>query len=154
MARKTLNYTVIDEGRDKGKVFIITEMPHSKSEMWAMKVIMALIRGGFEVPDGYEQNGLAGLAQLGIKALAFIPFNEVEGLLAEMMDCIQFVPTPSKPHIVRPLFDGDIEEISTSVKLRKEWLSMQMGFLLAVAPSSGGPVEKSETYKTTKMSQK
>ena len=35
MARKTQTYTIDSGGRDKGKTFLITEMPATKAEDWA-----------------------------------------------------------------------------------------------------------------------
>ena len=51
MARTVSNYTVTDEGRDNGKVFVLTEMPASRAESWAMRALLALMAGGVEVPE-------------------------------------------------------------------------------------------------------
>ena len=50
MARSISNYTVQDEGRDNGKVFVLTEMPASRAESWAMRALLALMANGVEVP--------------------------------------------------------------------------------------------------------
>jgi hypothetical protein len=39
MARKSIDVTIPFEGRDKGKVFHIVEMPSLHSERWAMRAI-------------------------------------------------------------------------------------------------------------------
>jgi hypothetical protein len=140
MARSVVNYTVQDEGRDFGKVFVLTEMPASKAESWAMRALMALIGSGVEVPDGFERMGMAGMAEIGLKALSGLKWEVAEPLLDEMLECVQIMPDPSKPHVVRRLIDEDIEEIMTRVKLRAEVWKLHTGFLQAVAPSmSGGP---------------
>lgn len=142
MARNTANYTVQDEGRDQGKVFVLTELPASRAESWAMRALLALMASGVEVPEGFEHMGMAGMAEVGLRALSGLKWEVAEPLLAEMWDCIQFMPDPSKPHIVRKLFDEDIEEITTRVKLRAEAWKLHTGFLKAVAPSiSGGSPE-------------
>lgn len=142
MARNTANYTVQDEGRDQGKVFVLTELPASRAESWAMRALLALMASGVEVPEGFEHMGMAGMAEVGLRALSGLKWEVAEPLLAEMWDCIQFMPDPSKPHIVRKLFDEDIEEITTRVKLRAEVWKLHTGFLKAVAPSiSGGSPE-------------
>jgi hypothetical protein len=115
MARATLNYKVTDEGRDKDKVFVLTELPASKAESWAMRAILALMAGGVE-----------------------LKWEVAEPLLAEMWQCVQIMPDPSKTHIIRNLIEEDIEEIATRVKLRAEVWKLHTGFLKAVAPSISG----------------
>ena len=138
MARATLNYKVTDEGRDKDKVFVLTELPASKAESWAMRAILALMAGGVELPEGFDRMGMAGMAEVGIKALSGLKWEVAEPLLAEMWQCVQIMPDPSKSHIIRNLIEEDIEEIATRVKLRAEVWKLHTGFLKAVAPSISG----------------
>lgn len=138
MARNTANYTVTDEGRDQGKVFVLTEMPASRAESWAMRALLALMAGGVDVPPGFDRMGMAAMAEIGIKALAGLRWDVAEPLLAEMWSCVQFMPDSSKSHIVRSLIEEDIEEIATRVKLRAEVWKLHTGFLKAVAPSISG----------------
>lgn len=138
MARNTLNYTVTDEGRDKGKTFVLTEMPASRAEAWAMRAILALLANNVELPDGFDRLGMAGMAEVGIKALSGLKWDVAEPLLSEMWDCVQIMPDPSKPHVVRPLIEEDVEEITTRVKIRAEVWKLHTGFLKAVAPSISG----------------
>jgi hypothetical protein len=138
MARATLNYKVTDEGRDKDKVFVLTELPASKAESWAMRAILALMAGGVELPEGFDRMGMAGMAEVGIKALSGLKWEVAEPLLAEMWQCVQIMPDPSKTHIIRNLIEEDIEEIATRVKLRAEVWKLHTGFLKAVAPSISG----------------
>lgn len=142
MARNTINYTVTDDGRDKGKTFVLTEMPASKAEAWATRAILALLSNNVQLPDGFERMGMAGMAEVGIKALSGLTWDSVEPLLAEMWDCVQIMPDPSKPHVVRPLIEEDVEEIPTRVKIRAEVWKLHVGFLKAVAPLNfgGSPV--------------
>jgi hypothetical protein len=135
MARKTANVTIQDEGRDRGKVFVLTELPASKSESWAYRALLALIAGGVEVPPGFERMGMAGMAEMGIRALSSLKWEVAEPLLAEMWECVQIMPDPAKPQIVRNLIEEDIEEISTRIKLRAEVWALHADFLKAVAPS-------------------
>ena len=135
MARATANYTVTDEGRDNGKVFVLTEMPASKAESWAMRALLALMASGVEVPEGFDRMGMAAMAEVGIRALSGLKWEVAEPLLAEMMECVQVMPDPGKPHVVRKLIEEDIEEIATRVKLRAEVWKLHTGFLKAVAPS-------------------
>jgi len=135
MARTTANCTIQDEGRDHGKVFVLTELPASRAESWAMRALLALMASGVEVPEGFDRMGMAGMAEVGIRALSGLKWEVAEPLLAEMWSCVQIMPDPSKTHIVRNLIEEDIEEISTRVKIRAEVWKLHTGFLKAVAPS-------------------
>ena len=135
MARNTANYTVTDEGRDQGKVFVLTEMPASRAESWAMRALLALMAGGVEVPPGFDRMGMAAMAEMGIKALVGLKWEVAEPLLAEMWSCVQIMPDPSKPHVIRNLIEEDIEEITTRIKLRAEVWKLHTGFLKAVVHS-------------------
>lgn len=133
--RKTAQYTAT-EGRDKGKVFLLTEMSAAHAESWAMRALLALVGGNAALPDNFEELGMAGLAELGIKAVSGLKWEVAEPLLAEMFECVQFIPDPSKTHVVRAIFEGDIEEIMTRLTLRKEVWNLHMGFLQAVIHST------------------
>jgi hypothetical protein len=134
MARKTIDYTVVDEGRDKGKLFLLTEMPASHAESWAMRAILALMAGGVDLPEGFERLGMAGMAELGIKALSRLKWEDAEPLLTEMWQCVQIIPDPGKPQIVRRLIEEDIEEIATRINLRMEIWKLHVDFSKAAAP--------------------
>ena len=127
MARRKLEYSVT-EGRDKGKLFILTEMPASRAERWAMRAAMAAISAGVELPEGIEFQGMAGIAQAGITAFAKIPFDVAGPLLDEMFGCVQFVPDPTNRSIVRDLIEDDIEDVATRFKLRMELFKLHIGF--------------------------
>lgn len=135
MARTTLTYTVTDEGRDQGKTFVLTEMPSSRAEAWAMRALLALMGGGVDIPEGFERMGMAGMAEVGLRALSSLKWEVAEPLLSEMFECIQIMPDSSKPHVVRALIEQDIEEIRTRINLRLEVWKLHVGFLKAVAPS-------------------
>lgn len=146
MARSTVNYTVTDDGRDFGKVFVLTEMPASKAESWAMRALLALMASGVEVPEGFDRMGMAAMAEVGIRALSGLKWEVAEPLLAEMMECVQVMPDPGKPHVVRRLIEEDIEEVATRVKIRAEVWKLHTGFLKAAAPSisEGSPAAASK----------
>jgi hypothetical protein len=135
MARKTAMWPVTDEGRDNGKLFLITEMSAARAESWAMRVLLALMVGNTNVPEGFEELGMAGLAELGLKALSGLKWEVAEPLLGEMMDCIQIIPDPRKTHVVRLLIESDIEEVTTRFKLKAEVLKLHTDFFTSAAPS-------------------
>lgn len=128
MARKTLTYTVREEGRDQGKAFLITEMPASQAERFAIKGILALSQGGVTLPDDLAQRGWAGLAAVGIRAFAYLSYDDLAPLLDEMMGCVQCVPDPARPEITRALVDSDTEEVETRLRLRREVFELHVDF--------------------------
>lgn len=133
MARKELTITIEGEGRDKGKVFFIREMSAAQAEEWAMRCLMALIRGGVEVDEDFASAGLAGIAAMGLRALGKLDFSDAKPLLDEMMECVSIIPDASKPMVRRALIADDIEEVSTRLRLRKEVFELISGFSIAAS---------------------
>lgn len=152
MARKTLIYTVQDEGRDSGKVFLLTEMPSSKAERWAIRAFLAMAKGGIELPEGMEHQGFAGLAKVGLGLLLQIPYEMAEPLLDEMMECVQVIPNPSNRAVVRALIEDDIEEVATRIKIRKEVFGLHVNFSLAGAKSTSESVPAQESAASSTIS--
>ncbi|MEN2711426.1 hypothetical protein [Sphingomonas sp. VL_57B] len=152
MARKTKLVTIAAEGRDKGKCFLIREMPAMQSEKWAIRAILALGRADAEVEDAAVQGGamavLASLPMTVLMSLRRMNFEDAEPLLDEMMSCVAFVPDAAKTvpgtdqPFTRPLNtagdDGDIEEVATLLTLRSEVIEVHVGFSPAAALSSLG----------------
>lgn len=135
MSRRTKSVTITSPGRDTGKTFLLTEMPADAGEKWAYRAMLALSRGGFEVPPGVFENGMAGLAAIvpylvviGFRSLHGARWEELEVLLDEMMTCIKYQP----PLLGAPAQDlvagvnSQIEDIRTRVELRKEVLMLHV----------------------------
>lgn len=133
--RKTVEIPITDENRDKGKVFVITEKSSEEIESWGMRVLLALIGSNVNVPEGFAELGMAGLAEYGIRALASLKWPDAEPLLKEMFDGIQIRPDRTKSHIIRDMWSADIEEVSTRLKLRVEWWTLHTDFLQGVVGS-------------------
>jgi hypothetical protein len=136
MARKVTSLTVASEGRDKGKLFSITEMPASQAEEWALRALFLAMQSGVEIPDELASAGLAGLATIGIKALAKIPFDLAKPLFDQLMACVQIVPDRTNQQFTRGLIEDDIEEITTRLQLRKAALMLHIDFFISAAPST------------------
>lgn len=136
MGRKSIEVPITEENRDKGKVFVITEMSSAQAESWAMRALLALVGSNVNVPEGFAELGMAGLAEYGIRALASLKMADLEPLLAEMLQGIQIRPDRTKPHVIRDMWDADLEEVSTRLKLRAEWWGLHMDFLQGVVGST------------------
>ena len=134
MARKDLITTISLKGRDFGKTFHLQEMSAVRAEKWAMKVFLALARGGVEIPDDISSAGMAGIAAMGLKAMAGLSFEDAEPLLDEMFSCVRIIPDPKRPEVIRALIDDDIEEVVTRLQLRKEIIMLHTNFSTAVEP--------------------
>jgi hypothetical protein len=133
MARREKQITIEGEGRDKGKAFVITEMPATAAEKWAIRAFLAMGQSGVEIPDDLAQAGLMGVASMGVRALLGMPWALVEPLLDEMWACIAYIPDPGRPGttITGHLLDTQIEDVSTRLLLRQEVLDLHLGFSLA-----------------------
>ena len=94
----------IETGRDKGKSFVITEMPAAQADNWAMRC-------------------------LALSALGRIPPEVSLPLLDELLGCVQTVLTDSSR---RPLDVSlnDVEDFTTLFRLRKEVFQLHIDFLL------------------------
>lgn len=138
--RKTATITITDEGRDKGKVFLLREMPASRAEMWGIRAFMALAKSGIDIPDNVAQMGLAGIAMIGFKAVSGMSFDDAKPLLDELMTCVSIMPDPSQPAVTRALVEDDIEEIGTRLKLRAEVFKLHVDFskLAVLSTSASG----------------
>lgn len=140
MARKTATITIEAEGRDKGKVFVLTELSATEAEDWAARALFALMNSGVDVPDNLVDSGLAGIAAMGMGALQKIPYEAAKPLMDTMKRCIQV-----KLAVVRGLIEDDIEEVSTWLYLRKQVLLLHMDFSMAAAISTLGQAAASKT---------
>jgi hypothetical protein len=137
MARKEIDITITDEGRDKGKIFHIREMDADRAERWAARVLLAMAKGGVEIPEGFEDQGLLGVFVTGLNSLKNLTFPDAAELMDEMFTCISIRPDPrNAPDFLRhELLSDDIEEVATRVKLRAEVLNLHTGFSLAALKS-------------------
>ena len=132
MALKTKTL-VIENGRDKGKKFIIEEMPLLKADRWASRALIALSGAGLTVPDPKE--GILGVASIALSAFKNIPEETALSLMNELLDCVSITPEGGAPRKLDLSFDSEyIEDISTLWKLRYEALLLHIDFL-AVDPT-------------------
>lgn len=139
--RHTQRVVIEAAGRDKGKTFLITEMPADQAERWATRAMLLLANAGTKLPDGVLDAGMAGLATMAdvfvmslrtLQGLAYT--DELDSILAEMMGCVQFLPAEGIPP--QKLFSGEnsqIEEVRTRMQLRWEVLQIHTDFSLADA---------------------
>lgn len=148
--RKTKIVTIETENRDKGKTYLLTEMPAAQAEKWAARAFLALAKSGVEIPDDVAAAGLAGVAVSGLAALSRIDWRDAEPLLDEMMACVK-IQEKLLTRVLDPNAE-DIEEVATRLLLRKELLELHLGFSLAAKPSISPAPAAAKAAPITRMS--
>ena len=149
MARRTNKVTISEAGRDKGKTFLLTELPADQAERWAIRCLLAIANSGSKLPDDALEAGMAGLALtvrsfivVGLRSLQGMRYDDVGDLLDEMLGCIQYCPPGGLPP--QKLFEGEncqIEEVATRLTLRWEVLQLHINFSLAEGALSMGAAQ-------------
>jgi len=130
MARRRDRVVIEREGRDKGKVFWITEMAATDAEYWAGRLLTMFAAGNTNVPPGFFQMGFEGCAAwIAVHGIGGIDWTVCKPLLDEMMACVTYQPNPERSNIVRQLIiNDDIEELTTLMTLREAWFDTHLGF--------------------------
>jgi len=148
--RKTKLVQITDEGRDKGKAYLLTEMSAAQAEKWAFRALLLAAQSGADIPDAIRSAGFAGVAIMGIQTiLGGVKFDQVEPLLDEMMKCIQFIPDIKNQIMTRPLIEDDIEEVATRVRLRMEVFNLHINFSIGDALSSWSGMRTNQDLPST-----
>lgn len=124
MARKTCNLVIDEEGRDKGKIFVLTELPALDIERWTVRFVLALGKNGISLPDVQADSGFAGIAGILWVLIAQIAPAEAESLMATMLEGLKI----NEGKIVRDVMSDDIEEPETLLKIRMAWVDLHAGF--------------------------
>ena len=127
MALKTKQIT-IEHGRDKGRVFLITEMSAAHADNWAMRALIALANGGVDLGGLSPQQGMMGMAGVALDALGRLKADDAIPLLNELLDCVQIIPEGGKPRPLNMDFN-DVEDFTTLWRLRKEVFALHTDFL-------------------------
>lgn len=133
MALKTKQIT-IENGRDKGRAFLITEMSAAHADNWAMRALLALANSGVDLDkvnlqQGVNpQQGMIGMVTVTLEALGKVKPEDAIPLLNELLDCVQIIPEGGKPRPLNMDFN-DVEDFTTLWRLRKEVFALHTDFL-------------------------
>lgn len=123
MARKEVEIK-IEDGRDAGKVFKITEMPAIQIDKWATKALLLLGKAGMNISVLNSMN-----VEDIITALSKADYDETEKLLSEMLACCSFQKDGVSVIMKESMVDSVIEEWTTVFRLRIEAIKLNLGFL-------------------------
>lgn len=132
MARKEITVTIDQDGDDKGKVFVIQRMSAFDADRWGRRVLNALVQNNARIPDIDEGSGLAGVAQFGIKLMAYIDPDRSDELLGHLIKCVMVRPDPQNPIVLRPVHESDIDDVRTIAVLREEAFKLHTDFFMGV----------------------
>ena len=125
MTRRTTEYVIDANNRDKGKRFLITEMDSWGGERWATRVIVAMSQAGVDIPqEVMNAPSFEALASFGINALFKIKREEFEELSDQLLDCVKIIF--DEKGSTRDLLKSDIEESTSIFKLRMQVLSFHI----------------------------
>jgi hypothetical protein len=146
MPRKIETITIEADGRDKGKKFIVTEMPADQGIRWATRALLALTNTGAAVPEEALTAGWAGLAAIGIQAIGMLPYEKVQPMIEEAISaCVTYEHSPKfPPRKILEGSGGDIEEVKTYMTLYTAVFKLHTGFSLAVEPPTSAPEQGEE----------
>ncbi|CQJ65533.1 hypothetical protein [Yersinia enterocolitica] len=134
MSRKQITFIVEDEGRDKGKEFIITEMSAWDAEELSEEIYRAMGHGEFNsLPADVVSMGVAGLATVGISVLAAAPASVSRPISDRILSTVEIVITNEGKDITRSIKPIDFEEISTIRTLKDKVFELNFGFLSLAA---------------------
>jgi hypothetical protein len=72
-----------------------------------------------------------------VKIAAGMDYEDARPLMEELMACVQIVPDPSRPDVMRSDIVHDVEEVATLMKLKLETYKLHTSFSpLAVTSTS------------------
>jgi hypothetical protein len=129
--RKTKTITISQEGRDKGKKFLITEMSAFHADNWASRAIVAVLNAGNEIDIDPRMGigGMLGMVQKVYSMLQGIKPEVAIPLWDELLQCIQVIPSNGEARELIINDDGgDIEEWRTYMALKKEAFMLHVDF--------------------------
>lgn len=142
MARKTTRITITEEGRDKNKNFILTELPADQAERWAIRAMLGMAQSGADISPEVMAGGMASLAAMGMQALLGARWEILEPLLDEMWECVAFEITRGAPlQNIFPGLNSQIEEVKTRFALRMAVLGLHMDFFIPGASPTSDQVQ-------------
>lgn len=146
MGRHIVEIKIEAPGRDQGKVFVLTEMPATVGEKWAMQLAFLLSQAGaLAIPaDALQSIGMEAVAGIVPSADAVDPRISLalgralgDESLAGWWDCVKYQHAPNLP--LQSIMQGEacqIEEIATITHLRMEVVKLHTAFFPDAAAST------------------
>lgn len=134
MSRKQVTFIVEDEGRDKGKEFLITEMSAWDAEELAEEIYRAMGQGEFNsLPADVVAMGVAGLATVGMSVLSAAPAHVSRPIADKLLSTVDIVITHDGKENQRKVKPIDFEEVATIRSLKDKVFELNFRFLALAA---------------------
>lgn len=131
MARKEIPFIVEEEGRDKGKEFIITEMSAWDADTLAQDIFRAMGDSNYsQIPTDVIAMGCAGLATVGLSVISASSPDVARQLRDRLMSTVDIVVTNEGKRQQRKVKgELDFEEVSTIRTLLDKVFKVNFDFL-------------------------
>lgn len=131
MARKEIPFIVEEEGRDKGKEFIITEMSAWDADTLAQDIFRAMGDSNYsQIPTDVIAMGCAGLATVGLSVISASSPDVARQLRDRLMATVDIVVTNKGKRQQRKVKgELDFEEVSTIRTLLDKVFKVNFDFL-------------------------
>lgn len=131
MSRKEIPFIVEEEGRDKGKEFIITEMSAWDADTLAQDIFRAMGDSNYsQIPADVIAMGCAGLATVGLSVISASSPDVARQLRDSLMSTVDIVITHEGARQQRKVKgELDFEEVSTIRTLLDKVFKVNFDFL-------------------------
>ncbi|CAH3641861.1 TPA: hypothetical protein ACNVTV_005047 [Citrobacter freundii] len=131
MARKEIPFIVEEEGRDKGKEFLITEMSAWDADSLAQDIFRAMGDSNYSsIPADVIAMGCAGLATVGLSVISASSPEVARQLRDRLMSTVDIIITSEGQRQQRKVNGSlDFEEVSTIRSLLDKVFQVNFDFL-------------------------
>lgn len=131
MSRKEIPFIVEEEGRDKGKEFIITEMSAWDADTLSQDIFRAMGDSNYTgIPPDVIAMGCAGLATVGLSVLSASSPDVAHKLRDTLMSTVDIVLTHEGQRNQRKVNGAlDFEEVSTIRAVMDKVFQVNFDFL-------------------------
>lgn len=131
MSRKEIPFIVTEEGRDKGKEFLITEMSAWDADSLAQDIFRAMGDSNYSsIPADVIAMGCAGLATVGLSVISASSPEVSRQLRDRLMSTVEIIITNDGQRQQRKVNGSlDFEEVSTIRSLLDKVFQVNFDFL-------------------------
>lgn len=125
----------LENGRDKGKVFEITEMPAIQADEWAHRLIEQAANSGVDLKnvDVLEMNtqSMQGMVEIGVAVFTILGrmnYQISREMKFDLLDrCVRIVPTGGQPR--ECLWNDELKEFASYTILAAHAIGIHIDFL-------------------------
>ena len=138
MAIREKIITIEADGEDKGKRFRIRRMNAIDGDRWGCHCIKALVEAGKNIHGLNPDDGLAGVAAMGIELLNNMARDQMDDLNDRLMECVKFLPNDKDDSIEidwkHAGNTGQFTDLKTPGVIRSEAFSLHVDFFKGAQP--------------------